>query len=98
MPDPVTIPPVVFTAGTPAPVEVPKPISDSLSRELDQMRTGVPAGKRGWANLGVSTQGMEAGVGANVLARSWGTLGVGGYAARLWGGGWVAGARAQFVW
>jgi len=80
------------TVATPG--EVPTPISASLGAAIDRMRTSVPAGKRIFATGGVSTSGVEAGIG--YTPKAW--LSVGGYAARLWGGGWTAGARCQIVW
>lgn len=61
---------------------------------IDRAITSVPRDKHGRASVGLSPTGAEAEVGWK--ATSW--LDVGGYAKKLWRGGWTAGARAQVIW
>lgn len=75
------------------PVVAP-PMSASLRASIDEALRAVPGGKRGQATAGVTLKGLQFDVGYK--PKSW--LTVGGYAAKLWGGGWEAGAKAQAVW
>lgn len=66
----------------------PKPVSLDLSRAIDTAVSQVLTGQ-GQATVTATLRGVEASVGYK--PKSW--LSVGGYAARLWGGGFEAGAR-----
>jgi hypothetical protein len=61
---------------------------------IDQAIAAVPRDKRGRAAVGLSVTGAEAEVGWKPT--SW--LDLGGYAKKLWRGGWTAGAKAQVIW
>jgi hypothetical protein len=60
-----------------------------LDRAVDQVRAG-----QGELAVTATRRGIEASLGYK--PKSW--LSVGGYAGRLWGGGWDAGARATVTW
>lgn len=81
------------TAG-PAPVDTTPILAPGLRASIDAAMHELPAGKRGQLTAGVSLTGVEVGVSQR------GPLGflVGGYAKRLWGGGYEAGARAIKTW
>jgi len=79
---------------SPALVSLARPMSADLSAAISDAVRAIPSGKKGYASAGVTLQGMQFEVGAK--PKSW--LNVGGYAAKLWGGGWQAGAKAQVVW
>lgn len=73
----------------------PQPISDALRKHFDETLAAIPTGKRGSLSVGVTTQGVEAGIGWKVAP----PVTVTGWAARMWGGeGWTAGARAAVAW
>ena len=73
----------------------PRPISDSLRRHFDEEAAAIPAGKRGQANLGLTTEGIGAGLSTRLGARAT----VSGWAGKLWKGeGWSAGARVSTSW
>lgn len=69
-------------------------LSPSLKASIDKAVQELPAGKRGQLSAGVSLTGVEVG------AATRGPFGflIGGYAKRLWGGGFEAGARTQVTW
>ena len=72
----------------------PKPISDYLNSKLALAAGAIPSGKQGKAEVTASVQGVEVTFSQKVkefLSRS-------GFAAREWGGGWTAGARATVMW
>lgn len=72
----------------------PKPITESLRRHFDEEAAAIPQGKRGQANVGITTEGV--GVGASARYK-WATAA--GWAGRTWRGeGWSAGARVGVVW
>lgn len=73
---------------------VTKPISAQMQAEIDKAVASVPAGKRGRLNVGLSNTGTSLTVGYKPT--SW--FGLGGYAGKLWGGGWNAGAAGQVTW
>ncbi len=71
-----------------------RPISEALDAELTKLRGQVPTGKRGYATVGASLTGMEAGIGFK--PKPW--LDFSGYASKQWsGGGWTAGARVNVI-
>ncbi len=72
----------------------PVPIPLDLDRAIDRAIATVPDDRRGEATLTASLRGVEASVGYRPT--SW--LSTGGYATRLWGGGWEAGARVRVAW
>jgi hypothetical protein len=71
----------------------PTPVRMELAREIDRAVAAVQDGQ-GQATVTATRRGVEASLAYKPA--SW--LSVGGYAARLWGGGWEAGARAVAVW
>lgn len=70
------------------------PISDALAAELEKLKTHVPAGQVGAAHADVSLQGVEFGAAWQPRPGLWLT----GYAGRMWGGGWQAGAKLAYTW
>lgn len=79
-------------------VQEPKPISDFLRQHLDDTLSQIPSGKRGQASASVSTDGVEAEIGARWTLKPGIDATASGYAAREWGGsGWTAGARAGLI-
>lgn len=75
----------------------PRPISDSLQKHLTDVLSKIPSGRRGQAEVAVSTSGVEASVGARGHVKGV-EVGGSGWAAREWGGkGWSAGARGSVV-
>ncbi len=79
---------------SPALVSLPSPLTDSLRASIDAAVRAIPSGKKGQATAGVSLRGVQFDVGYQ--AKPW--LNVGGYAGKLWGGGWEAGAKATATW
>ena len=69
-------------------------LSPSLKASIEQAAKEIPAGQKGHAYTGVSLTGVETGI---AQRGPWGIL-TAGYARRLWGGGWEAGARAWRSW
>ena len=73
----------------------PRPISDSLKRHFDEEAAAIPQGKRGQANVAVTTEGIGAGISTRLGTRAVAT----GWAGRTWKGeGWAAGAKVGVVW
>jgi hypothetical protein len=60
-----------------------------LDRAVDRQRP-----RQGELAVTATRRGLEASLGYK--PKSW--LSIGGYAGRLWGGGWDAGARAAVTW
>lgn len=75
-------------------VPVPRPLSADLRAAIEDAIRSIPPDKRGQATVAVSLDGVMAEVA--VTPKDW--LSVGGYAGRLWSGGWTAGAKAQATW
>lgn len=73
---------------------IARPISDSLAAELERLKAHVPSGKTGEAHADVSLQGVEFGLAWQPQPGLWVT----GYAGRMWGGGWEAGAKLAYTW
>lgn len=69
-----------------------RPISSYLATSFDALKANVQPGKRGYASGGVTLKGVEAGIAWQPKTDLWLT----GYAGRLWGGGWEAGARVTY--
>jgi len=72
----------------------PRPISESLEKHFRDEAAAIPSGKRGQANVAVTTEGVGAGI-STKLGR--GAV-LTGWAGRQWKGqGWSAGARVGVV-
>jgi hypothetical protein len=80
-------------ASVPASVTFPKPVHLDLSRALDSAVSKVITGQ-GRADVTATLRGAE--VAIAYKPKGWLTLG--GYAARLWSGGWDGGVRATATW
>ena len=78
----------------PVPIVLPRPMSGSLRAAIDDAVKAIPAGKRGHVTAAATLRGVQ--VEAGVKPKDW--LSVGGYAGKLWGGGWEAGAKATATW
>ena len=74
----------------------PKPISAALQRHFDEVLTRIPTSRTGQVDVAVSTQGVEASVGAKSTVRV-GTLSGVAYAGREWSGGWLAGGKVSWA-
>lgn len=74
----------------PASVSFPRPVSFEMDAALKSAVADLPASSRGQMSATVTRTGIE----ARVAYQPRPFLTLGGYAARLWGGGWQAGARA----
>lgn len=75
-------------------VLVTPPLSGALRASIEDAVRAIPTGKKGQATAGVTLRGVQFDVGYQ--PKDW--LSVGGYAAKLWGGGWEAGAKATATW
>lgn len=69
-------------------------MSDALRASIDSAVRAIPTGKRGHVTAAVTLDGVQ--VDAGVKPKDW--LTVGGYAGKLWGQGWNAGAKATVTW
>ena len=87
MADPVTLPSAAIAF---------EPVSGPLQASLDRIRAQVPdtAIGGGHATAAVTLRGVEIGAAWQPARDLWLT----GYAGRMWGGGWEAGARATYSW
>lgn len=74
----------------------PKPVSAALQRHFDEVLGRIQTGRTGQADFAVTTEGVEASVGAKKTVRV-GTLSGAAYAGREWGGGWLAGGRVSWA-
>ena len=54
----------------------------------------IPSGQQGRVAVGLSRVGADVSIGWKPSKM----FEVGGYAKKLWGGGWTAGAQTQIVW
>jgi len=79
---------------SPALVPMPSPMSASLRASIDAAVRAVPSGKRGQATAAATLRGAQFEVGYK--AKPW--LNLGGYAEKLWGGGFEAGVKATATW
>jgi len=71
------------------------PIFDpTLKAAVSSALQDVPYGKTGRVGFGVTTTGAEVSIGWKPTS----IFEVGGYAKKLWGGGYVAGAQGQIIW
>ncbi len=77
-----------------APTPATPVLTSSLRASIDHAVAALPAGKQGHVAVNVSLTGAD----VSVAQRGpWGLV-FGGYAKRLWGGGYEAGARMTTAW
>lgn len=69
-------------------------VTPVLTEALRRSLSTVPRGKRGVLSLGVSQVGADVALGWKPRQG----VTVAGYAARYWQGGWMAGAKGEWVW
>ncbi len=74
------------------PEPFPQPVPFQLDAAIKKAVAALPTASRGAAEVTATLEGLE----ASIAYRPRQGLTLGGYAARLWGGGWQAGARARW--
>lgn len=90
---PITAPVIPITAPIVIPITTPV-FAPDLKAAIMASLASVPVAKQGRVGFGISLTGAEVSVGWKPSS----VFEVGGYAKRLWGGGWVAGAQGQVIW
>lgn len=80
---------------------IARPLSDAMRSRLDETLARIPSGRTGAASIAVTKDQNGGGIEAELGVRKTITPSLdfvgSGFAGKLWGGGWSAGARAAIL-